>query len=95
MRARAYIWKPSFPVEVRFDALWAMGDPSRYPEMVAAVTEGANPGRSGDMERLGRAYLHGRGVEKDLAEASRWLKKAAEAGNKYAQKLLANDALFE
>lgn len=34
---------------------------------------------------LGALYEHGRGVEKDLTEAAKWYRKAAEQGNALAQ----------
>ena len=38
---------------------------------------------------LGYLYLKGKGVEKDKAEARKWLEKAAAQGDSYAQELLA------
>ena len=39
---------------------------------------------------LGYLYLKGEGVEKDKAEARKWLEKAAAQGDSYAQELLAD-----
>ncbi len=37
---------------------------------------------------LGGAYYHGRGIQKDKAEAVKWLRKAADQGHAEAQSLL-------
>ena len=40
------------------------------------------------MTNLGEMYEEGRGVDKDEKEAVRWYRKAAEKGDKEAQKRL-------
>jgi hypothetical protein len=37
---------------------------------------------------LGSLYAEGRGVARDLAEAARWYRKAADAGNAEAERAL-------
>jgi TPR repeat protein len=37
------------------------------------------------VKRLGIAYQNGQGVEPDFTEAAKWLRKAADQGDAYAQ----------
>lgn len=52
-----------------------------------------SPGEIEAMLRLGLMYAEGRGTEKDMKKAKRWLKKAAEAGNRFAQEWLEKNKL--
>lgn len=48
------------------------------------VRQRAEKGNIGATVRLGRAYWHGRGVEKDLTEAVAWLEKGCEGDSNWA-----------
>ncbi|MEQ4540212.1 MAG: sel1 repeat family protein [Billgrantia sp.] len=61
------------------------GDPR---EGIRLVTQAAHEGDAYAMVVLGRAYRHGEGVERDLAEANRWLTRAQEAGHESADDAL-------
>ena len=60
-------------------------------EMSAKVKELREKALAGDAEAqlfLGQSYQRGSGVEKDLDEAIKWLRKSAEQGNVYAPHIL-------
>jgi TPR repeat protein len=59
-----------------FDILWMIDTPNSREEMVAVAAASANAGNKGAMERLGRAYGEGKGVEKDSDKAAEWMKRA-------------------
>ena len=59
-----------------FDVLWAIGTPESHGEMIVAVGKFADKGDAGALGRLGRAYRDGRGVERDLAKAAEWMRRA-------------------
>lgn len=76
---------PTIPGEehvARADAHLAAG---RDAESTAAYRLAAEAGHPGGQLMLGAAYVDGRGVHRDLAEAERWFTKAAEQGNARAQ----------
>ncbi|MGB0682361.1 MAG: tetratricopeptide repeat protein [Magnetovibrionaceae bacterium] len=52
---------------------------------IEQIISSAQNGNSGSQFELGRAYHRGMGIEKDLIEARRWYKAAAEAGHVEAQ----------
>lgn len=53
----------------------------RFEKQLAA----ANSGKLGAMYSVGRLYERGRGVDKNLTEATKWYKKAANSGQYSAQ----------
>ena len=64
---------------------------SERPEMAAEwFRKAAELGDFAAQRNLGYLYLKGKGVEKDNAEARKWLEKAAAQGDSYAQELLAD-----
>ncbi|MCB5279599.1 MAG: sel1 repeat family protein [Candidatus Cloacimonetes bacterium] len=60
-----------------FDILWRIGTPESYREMISVATEFAESGDGAAMGRIGRAYRDGKGVEKNLDEAIRWMYEAS------------------
>lgn len=50
--------------------------------------QAANYGHDGAMYRIGRLYLQGQGISKDISQAKLWLEKAAKYGNIEAKGLL-------
>ena len=58
---------------------------SSSPDDIAAITAQANQGNTDVQLKLGDAYLRGRGVTQNDAEAIRWFRAAAEKGNAEAQ----------
>ncbi|MDB4783242.1 hypothetical protein OAG39_01330 [Verrucomicrobiales bacterium] len=60
-------------------------------EMLAEIKELKEKALAGDASAqlfLGQSYQRGSGVEKDLNEAVKWLRKSAEQGNVYAPHIL-------
>ena len=60
-------------------------------EMLAEIKELKEKALAGDASAqlfLGQSYQRGSGVEKDLDEAIKWLRKSAEQGNVYAPHIL-------
>lgn len=60
------------------------------PPALKAVKEKADAGDAGSMRYLGTCYANGLGVPRDLEEAKRWFRRAAEAGSQAAREELAN-----
>jgi TPR repeat protein len=60
------------------------------PPALKAVKEKADAGDAGSMRYLGTCYANGLGVPRDLDEAKRWFRRAAEAGSQAAREELAN-----
>ena len=58
------------------------------PEPIREWRAAADRGEAWAQFNLGLAYDKGDGVEKDLREAVRWYRKAAEQGDKEAQRAL-------
>ncbi|MGI6471915.1 MAG: LicD family protein [Candidatus Methanomethylophilaceae archaeon] len=71
-----------------FDILWGIGSPESYEDMISIVSESAKKGDFASMGRLGRAYYHGKGVEKNLYVAAEWMRKAVDGGVKWAPREL-------
>ncbi len=61
-----------------FDILWKIDTPEAHEEMISVATEFAEKGDGNAMGRLGRMYRDGKGVERDLDEAIKWMRKAAD-----------------
>jgi hypothetical protein len=59
--------------------------PSGQSDDIVAITAQANQGNTDAQLKLGDAYLRGRGVKQNDAEAFRWFLIAAEKGNAEAQ----------
>lgn len=59
-------------------------------EAIECFTLSANKGNAYAQYRLGRLYLDGEEIEKDVDQALHWLWKAAEQNNEYAQYSLGN-----
>lgn len=63
-----------------------MGEEYRvYGRPISWIKKAAEEGRANWQCNLGICYFYGKGVEKDLPEASKWYKKAAEQGEAKAQ----------
>lgn len=60
------------------------------PPSLQAQKAKADAGDAGAMRFLGTCYANGLGVSRDLDEAKRWFRKAAEAGSQAAKEELAN-----
>ena len=58
---------------------------SIYKKLFPGVAENAAKGDAASQNRLGFMYMGGKGVEKNLKEALKWYRKAAENGNTQAQ----------
>eukprot|EP01034_Spumella_vulgaris_P040365 gene40365-49920_t len=68
--------------------VWTLKDDAKDPAAQAAFAETRAAAEAGDVEaqlKLGEMYQHGKGVQRDDAQALEWLTKAAEAGNPEAQ----------
>ena len=52
------------------------------------MTEKAEQGKPSGEYFLGAAYLDGHGVDKNIGLAARWLRKAADQGEKMAERML-------
>ena len=76
----------------RRPAFGAGGDgPTRpIPASLKSAKDKADAGDAGSMRYLGTCYAHGLGVPRDVEEAKRWYRKAAEAGSQAAREELAN-----
>lgn len=57
-------------------------------QAVNLLTHAYENGRTDAAMELGRAYMYGRGLERNVAEGFAWLTKAADARNRYAAYLL-------
>ena len=57
-------------------------------ETVKWLKKAAEQGNVPAQVELGRYYIYGRGVSKDVKEGEKWLKKASEAGSKGAKATL-------
>ncbi|MEO1859634.1 MAG: SEL1-like repeat protein [Verrucomicrobiales bacterium] len=69
----------------------AKEEPKVDGEMSAEIKELKEKALAGDASAqlfLGQSYQKGSGVEKDLDEAIKWLRKSAEQGNVYAPHIL-------
>lgn len=67
------------------DILWRLGTPEDYAEMVVVAENSAADGNPRAMARIGRMYLNGKGYEKDLDEAERWMSMASRQGVPWAR----------
>ena len=77
--------------EPESNELVAKEEPKVGEEMSAEIKELKEKALSGDASAqlfLGQSYQRGSGVEKNLDEAIRWLRKSAEQGNVYAPHIL-------
>jgi TPR repeat protein len=75
--------------------LWPIYSPrmAAERELVASVADYRTRAAQGDAEaeyNLGLAYVQGKGVRKDNAEAARWIRKAADQGYAKAESRLAS-----
>ena len=61
-----------------FDVLWDIGSEDSYQEAYETIRPLADLGYKRAMGRVARAYRDGKGVQKDLDEAEKWMRKAAE-----------------
>jgi localization factor PodJL len=69
----------------------AADGPSRaVPASLRSTKEKADAGDAGAMRYLGTCYANGLGVPRDVEEAKRWYRRAAEAGSQAAREELAN-----
>ena len=59
----------------------------KLKEEFEELKKNAEQGDADAQYNLGNAYLNGNGVEKDLEEAAKWFKKAADRGHKEARLL--------
>jgi len=64
--------------------------PSISQDDIKVITAQANQGDAEAQLKLGDAYLRGRGVTQNGAEAIRWFRASAEKGNAEAQYVLGN-----
>ena len=74
--------------KVREGRGWADLSPDIRAEMDsirAVFPEAAGEGLAAAQVSLGMIFLEGRGVERDMEEASKWMLLAAEQGNQCAQ----------
>ena len=72
------------------DVLWRIGTDDSLSKMIDLLNIQVSLKNYEAMARLGRAYLEGKGVEKDINVAKLWLRQAAENNNSQAQTLLEN-----
>lgn len=61
---------------------------------IGLFMESAHRGNTLAKYRLGKMFLRGDGIEKDIPFAVRWLEEAAEDGNEYAEYLLGKSLLI-
>ncbi len=66
-----------------FDTLWAIGSDAALQEMVDLAEPLAESGNGEMQARLGKAYLLGKGVDKDLDKAAYWMKSAITNGTEW------------
>ncbi len=71
-----------------FDTLWAMGTEESYAEGIEAIRGLFEENNVNAIVRMGRAYMFGKGVEKDLDMAESLFKKAEDLGSKAASENL-------
>ena len=69
-------WAPNELSEI----LWQINTPDALNEMVVLIMPMAESGDGRAMNQLARAYRDGKGVVKDLDKATKWMRKAADAG---------------
>jgi TPR repeat protein len=62
-------------------------------DAISSAVRAAEADSAEGMLHLRLALVEGRGVVKDVAEGISWLKRAAQAGNENAQKLLKQNAI--
>ena len=58
-------------IDYLLDKIWQMNDPDTDAEMIDLIRPYAEKGEKYALQRLGKAYMEGRGVKKDLNEAAR------------------------
>ena len=81
-----------------FDIYWKRNNEELDHKMIKLITPLIKIEDGPAMGRLGRAYREGRGVNKDLKKAAKWMNKAANKGVPWAKKeydelvLLSNNA---
>lgn len=71
--------------------------PADQTELATGPAKWRAQAEQGDAEaqfRLGYAYLHGEGVERDVSIAVPWLRKAAEQGHPHAQSTLGSPTIM-
>ena len=71
-----------------FDVLWEMNNEKYYPEMVKLMSDQSIKDDSDTYLRLGRMYLYGRGLSKDVQQSYNYLKLATLKNNKHSAILL-------
>lgn len=71
-----------------FDILWQIGTQQAFDEAIKTIKPGIDSGDGYSMGRMGNAYYEGKGVEKNLGEAAKWMKRAVDHGCVWAQKKL-------
>ena len=64
--------------------------PMRKDEAVTLLEKSAELGNTVSSYALGKLYLFGREIERDIDKAKEWLEISAAAGNEYAKNLLEN-----
>ena len=71
--------KCEFAIVELFDLLWEINTPDSLLEMINLAYNTTKSGTNiAMMSRLGRAYLEGKGVSKDLNTAAKWMKLCAD-----------------
>ena len=81
------------------DILWKLGTPEDYAEMAVVAKNSAADGNPRAMGRLGRMYYSGKGFDKDLDEAEKWMSMASRQGVPWARtelkKIVAKNSEFK
>lgn len=79
------------PALTKISFNWTMYEerPEHVAEALAAARAGVERGEAASQYQLGQMYLRGAGVDKDRAEAEKWLRLAAAQGHAGAQDRLA------
>ena len=74
-----------------FDTLWAIGTEESYSEAIDSIQTLLKEDNVNAIIRMGRAYMYGKGVAKNLDKAKALLKKAESKGSSLTSPL---DARF-
>lgn len=67
-----------------FEIRWSSGNPEIYEEMVFQISKYANEGYGEAIGRLGKAYVYGRGVPRDINRGTELLQDAISKGVSWA-----------
>lgn len=72
-------------VNMYFDELWKRNNPNDDVRMIEIIVPEARTGNAESIARLALAYRYGRGLTKDVPQASKLFKKATELGVNWAK----------